>query len=157
MKKRADNYHSVTALLLFISRRSRLDIQTSVAYLCTRVTKPNEDDWKKLKRVLQYLRGTIDLVLTLGADDIANMQAWVDVAYAVHKDCKSHTGGVMSWGWRVVLSMCKKQKLNTKSSTESEIVGVSDYLPNVIWGKCFWKLKATKSRRILSTRIIKPR
>ena len=63
----------------------------------------------------------------------------------------------MSWGWGVVLSMCKKQKLNTKSSSESEIVGVSDYLRNVIWGKCFWKLKATKQRRILSTRIIKPR
>ncbi len=61
-EKRADNFHSVTALLLFISRRSRVDIQTAVAYLCTRVAKPNEDDWKKLKRVLQYLRGTIDLV-----------------------------------------------------------------------------------------------
>ena len=132
---RADNFHSVTALLLFVSRRSRPDIQTAIAYLCTRVSKPNEDDWKKLKRVLQYLRGTIDLTLTLGADDIANMQAWVDVAYAVHEDCKSHTGGVMSWGWGVVLSMCKKQKLNTKSSTEGEIVGVSDYLPNVIWGR----------------------
>ena len=113
-EKRADNFHSVTALLLFISRRSRLDIQTAVAYLCTRVAKPNEDDWKKLKRVLQYLRGTIALVLTLGADDIANMQAWVDVAYAVHEDCKSHTGGVMSWGWGVVLSICKKQKLVRK-------------------------------------------
>ena len=74
------------------------------------------------------------MTLTLGADDIANMQVWVDVAYAVHEDCKSHKGGVMSWGWGVVLSMCKKQKLNTKSSTEGEIVGVSDYLPNVIWG-----------------------
>ena len=143
-EKRADNFHSVTALLLFISRRSRLDIQTAVAYLCTRVAKPNEDDWKKLKRVLQYLRGSIDLVLTLGADDIANMQAWVDVAYAVHEDCKSHTGGVMSWGWGVVLSMCKKQKLNTKSSTEGEIVGVSDYLPNMIWGKMFLEAQGYK-------------
>lgn len=51
-----------------------------------RVARPNEDDWKKLKRVLQYLRGTIDLVLTLGADDIVDMQAWVDVTYAVHED-----------------------------------------------------------------------
>jgi len=82
--------------------------------------------------------------LTLGADDIANMQAWVDVAYAVHEDCKSHTGGVMSWGWGVVLSMCKKQKLNTKSSTEGEIVGVSDYLSNVIWGKMFLEAQGYK-------------
>jgi hypothetical protein len=35
--------------------------------------------------------------------------------------------------------MCKsaKQKLNTKSSTEAELVGASDYLPYPIWGKKF--------------------
>ena len=51
----------------------------------------------------------------------------------------------MSWGWGVVLSMCKKQKLNTKSSTESEIVGVSDYLRNVIWGKMFLEAQGYKT------------
>jgi hypothetical protein len=30
-----------------------------------------------------------------------------------------------------------KQKLNTKSSTEAELVGASDYLPNTIWLKMF--------------------
>ena len=53
-EKRADNFHSVTASLLFISRRCRLDIQTAIAFLCTRVDKPDEDDWAKLRRVLQY-------------------------------------------------------------------------------------------------------
>ena len=40
-------------------------------------------------------------------------------------------------GWAVLLTMCKTQKLNTKSSTEGEIVGVSDYLPNVIFAHMF--------------------
>ena len=102
-----------------------------------RVTEPTEDDWAKLQRVLQYLRGTIDLVLTLGVDDITKAKSWVDVSYGVHSDCKSHTGGAMSWGWGVLLSKCQKQKLNTKSSTEGEIVGVSDYLPNIIWARMF--------------------
>ena len=30
-----------------------------------------------------------------------------------------------------------KQNLNTKNSTEGEIVGPSDYLPNVIWARMF--------------------
>ena len=94
----ADNFHSVVASLLYISRRCRLDIQTAVAYLCTRVAKPTVDDWKKLKRVLQYLRGTIDMTLTIGADDMSKSKAWVDVSYGVHNDCKSHTGGAISWG-----------------------------------------------------------
>ena len=35
--------------------------------------------------------------------------------------------------------MCKstKQKLNTNSSTEAEVVGASDYLPNTIWIQIF--------------------
>ena len=35
------------------------------------------------------------------------------------------------------MTKCQKQKLNVKSSTEGEIVGVSDYLPNMIWGRMF--------------------
>jgi len=136
-EEKADNFHSVVAMLLFISRRCRLDIQTAVGFLTTRVSAPDQDDWNKLKRVLQYLRGTIDLVLTLGADDLLSMFAWVDVSYGVHSDCKSHTGGAVSWGWGVLLTMCKKQKLNTKSSTEGEIVGVSDFMPNIIWARMF--------------------
>ena len=138
-EKRAENFHSVTAQLLFVGNRCRLDIKTAVAFLCTRVSEPDEDDWKKLKRVLQYLKGTLDLKLTLGADDIKKMKSWVDVSYGIHADCRSHTGGLMSWGWGVLLSKSQKQKLNTKSSTEGEIVGVSDYLPNVIWARMFLK------------------
>lgn len=134
---RAENFHSVVALLLFISRRCRLDIQTAVAFLTTRVSEPTEDDWRKLTRVLQYLRGTLDLKLTLGADDIMMAKSWIDVSYGVHNDCRSHTGGVMSWGWGVLLTKCQKQKLNTKSSTEGEIVGLSDYMPNIIWARMF--------------------
>jgi hypothetical protein len=136
-EEKAENFHSVAASLLFVSRRCRLDIQTAVAFLCTRVSGPDVDDWAKLKRVLQHLRGTLDLFLTLGADDITKMKSWVDVSHGIHDDCKSHTGGMMSWGWGVLLSKCQKQKLNTKSSTESEIVGVSDCLPNVVWARMF--------------------
>ena len=136
-EKRADNFHSVNASLLFISRRCRLDIQAAVGFLCTRVDHPDEDDWGKLKRVLQYLRGTIDLTRTIGGDDIRKMKSWIDVSYGTHDDCKSHTGGCISFGWGVILTMCQKQKLNTKSSTEAEIVGVSDFMPNMIWARMF--------------------
>ena len=108
-----------------------------MAFLCTIVAEPYEDDWNILKRVLQYLRGKIYLFLTLGADEITKMKLWVDVLYGIHSDCKIHTGGAMSLGWGVILSKCQKQKLNMKSSTEAEIVGVSDYLLNVIWARMF--------------------
>jgi hypothetical protein len=65
------------------------------------------------------------------------MKSWVDVSYGVHDDCKSHTGGCISFGWGVLLTKCQKQKLNVKSSTEGEIVGVSDFLPSMIWARMF--------------------
>ena len=35
------------------------------------------------------------------------------------------------------MTKCQKQKLNTRSSTEAEVVGVSDFMPNMIWGRMF--------------------
>jgi len=132
-KSKADIFHSTVAKLLYICKRCRLDIQNTVGFLTTRVSKPDEDDWKKLKRVLQYLRGTIDDKLILGCVDIGKMKSFVDASFAVHMDMKSHTGGGISWGLGILLSMCQKQRLNAKSSTEAEVIGVSDFLSGMIW------------------------
>jgi AAA ATPase containing von Willebrand factor type A (vWA) domain len=136
-KERAEHFHSIVAKLLYICKRCRLDIQNAVAFLTTRVSKPDEDDWRKLKRVLQYLRGTLDDKLVLGCVDIGKMKSFVDASFAVHMDMKSHTGGGISWGIGILLSMCQKQKLNSKSSTEAEVIGVSDFIANMIWARMF--------------------
>eukprot|EP00978_Attheya_sp_CCMP212_P029180 scaffold102979_cov38-Attheya_sp.AAC.2 len=69
---------------------------------------------------------------TLEADKLNILKWWVDTAYAVHLDMKSHTGGVLSLGKGAVYAASKKQKLNVVSSTESELVGVSDMMPQII-------------------------
>ena len=43
----------------------------------------------------------------------------------------------MSMGGGAVLSLSKMQKLTTKSSTESELVGVDDAMPQIVWTKYF--------------------
>jgi hypothetical protein len=130
-------FHSVVAKLMYVSKRGRLDIQLTIAFLCTRVSCSTEQDWGKLWRLIEYLSGTLDKFLTLGADDITIMKTWVDASYTVHNDMKSHTGGAVSFGRGAVMCKSSKQKLNTKSSTEAELVGASDYLPYPIWGKKF--------------------
>eukprot|EP00978_Attheya_sp_CCMP212_P038772 scaffold195564_cov31-Attheya_sp.AAC.1 len=50
---------------------------------------------------------------------------------------KSHTGGIMSLGRGAVYASSVKQKLNVKSSTESELVGVADMLPQMLWTRYF--------------------
>ncbi len=132
-EKRAQFFHTYVAKTLFLCKRSRPDLQTAVAFLCTRVKSCDEDDYKKLTRMLQFIRATKDDYLTLSATSLHNVRWWVDASYAVHPDMKSHTGGAMSLGRGVVYGTSKKQKLNTKSSTESEIVGTDDVMPQMLW------------------------
>ena len=126
-------FHSCVAKLLFVAKRGRPDILTAISFLTTRITKPTIDDWGKLRRVLQYLKGTLQLRLTLGADSMSVLKTWIDASYAPHPDMRNHTGGCSSFGTGVVLSRSSKQKLNAKSSTEAELIGVSDVLPYNLW------------------------
>ena len=133
----SEAFHTVVAKLLFLCKRARPDMQTAVAFLCTRVKGPTNEDQMKLVRAVRCLRATKDLTLTLRADNLSVVKWWVDAAFAVHPDMKSHTGGTMSLGTGSVYSMSRKQRLNTKSSTEAELVGADDVLPQALWTKYF--------------------
>ena len=129
----SDRFHSIVAKLLYISKRSRPDLDTAVAFLTTRVSKSTVEDWSKLLRLLSYARQTIDDARIIGATTLKRLVSWIDAAYAVHPDMKSHTGASTSFGRGVISTKSSKQRLNTKSSTEAELVGVSDYLPHCVW------------------------
>ena len=81
-----DIFHSITAKLLFITKRVRPDIEPTVAFLCTRVSKSDIDDWKQLRRLLGYIRYTINDVRIIGAKSIDDLATWIDAAYAIHND-----------------------------------------------------------------------
>jgi hypothetical protein len=130
-------FHATVAKLLFLCKLGRPDIQTAIAFLCTCVQQPTKHDFNKLSRTIKYLLNTVKLVLHISADNLNVVKWWVDASYGAHHDMKSHTGGVMSLGTGAVYSASKKQKLNTKSSTESELVGIDDILPQALWTKYF--------------------
>jgi hypothetical protein len=136
-EERARALHHSVEQLLFASSRARKDIQIAVSFLTTRVKEPYEDDWGKLKRLLKYIRATIYMPLILRADGLSIIKWWVDASYTAHGDCRGHTGATMSLGWGSIIGMSKKQKLNTKSSTECELVGVDDASPQMLWTRYF--------------------
>ena len=136
---KSEMFHHLVAKLLFVTKRARLDIEPTISFLCTRVTKSSDEDWLKLKRLLGYLKVTLDMPRLIGADSLSIVQSWADASYAVHPDMKGHTGGVTSFGHGLTHTECSKQKINTKSSTESEIVAASDYLAHTVWLAGFMK------------------
>ena len=134
----AKRFHSFVAKLLYLSKRTRPDILTLVAFLTTRVQSPTEDDRAKLHRGMGYLAGTIELYLTLKIECPIRVTAYVDASFATHSsDMKSHTGVYITLGKGAIYCRSSKQKLVTKSSTEAELVGISDALPQIIWFKHF--------------------
>jgi hypothetical protein len=100
-----------------------------------------------LRRVVEFLNGTVEDVMILGADSLDRVDTFVDVSFAVHHDMRSHTGGGVTFGRGVLMSRSVKQKLNTTSSTESEVVGAADYLPNTIWLMKFLECQGYKLKK----------
>jgi hypothetical protein len=57
----------------------------------------------------------------------------IDSSYGIHPDMKGHTGNTISLGRGSVINGSTKQKLVAKSSSESELIGLSDKVTPVLW------------------------
>ena len=91
LPKNAELFHRHVGRLLFASKRARPDIQVCVIFLYTQVKSPTEQDYKKLGRVISYLKETIHFPLVIGADKSGTLTWNIDASFAVHPDGKSHT------------------------------------------------------------------
>ncbi len=132
-------FHNIVAKALYLVKRARPDASVSIAFLTTRVQSPDVDDCRKLGHLMDYLRSTIDLPLTLGADSSGVLKWYVDASFAVHSSMRGHTGGGLTMGKGFPIVSSTKQNLNTRSSTESELVGVDDMMPSILWTRYFLK------------------
>jgi hypothetical protein len=124
-------FHNLVAKTLYATKRARPDTCTAIAFLTTRVRAPDNNDWKKLIHLMRYIRGTRTLPLIVSANGSGILKWWVDASFAVHPNLRGHSGGGLSMGRGFPIVASTKQKLNTRSSTESEIVGADDFMPAI--------------------------
>ncbi len=124
----AKYFHSYVAKVLYLAKRVRPECLTAVSFLSTRVKVCDVDDMAKLRRLLGYILGTRHRGIILCIGEQMTVKAYIDAAYGVHQDSgKSHTGCVIVLGTGgPLLAKSSKQKIVTKSSTEAELVGLSD-------------------------------
>jgi hypothetical protein len=120
------------------------DIQTTVAFLTTRVKAPDEDDWGKLKRVLKYLSSTCHLCLMLFADSLTDIKWYVVASHQTHDNCKCHTGSLLTFSKGATTSSSTKQKVLSKSSTEKELIGLHDKSGDILWTQHFLEAQGYK-------------
>jgi hypothetical protein len=103
------------------------------------VRAPDKDDWGKLSHLVKYIRGTRRMPLILRADGSGILKWYVDAAFAVHPNLRGHSGGGLTLGQGMPIVSSTKQKLNTRSSTETEVVGADDFMPAICWTRYFLK------------------
>ena len=94
--------------------------------------------------MMSFLKGTRNDVLTLEVNDLQVLLLYVDAAFAVHPDMKSHTGIVFTLGKGSIISGSTKQKVNSRSSTEAEMNAVDEKLSKIIRTKKFLESQGFK-------------
>ena len=125
-------------------------VEPTVSFLSTRFKGPDKDDWHKFKRLMCWIKKTKTDVRIIGADDLLNMIVIIDCTHAVYDDMRGHTGGITSYGTGIIDEKSSKQKMNTRSSTETEHGGTSEYLPKPIFFELFMEAQAYKPNIILT-------
>ena len=64
-----------------------------------------------------------------------------DAAFAFHDDFRSCTGSTFTMGDGAITSMSRKQAMNTRSSTEVEVVATDEIVSPMIWTLLFLKVQ----------------
>ena len=82
--KDADILHSMVEKLLWVAKWGTPKIEPKISLLCTRVTNSIKEDTETLRRVLQYLKHTIDDKKIVGEYSLSQLCIWVDPEYKIH-------------------------------------------------------------------------
>ena len=128
----------MVAKILFLSKRAQPYIKPTISLIMTKVQNTAEDDRKKLQRLLSYLDAKIRSVkLHLNVNDLNVVHWWVDASYGTHLDLNEQTRVTIYIRKGCVTSAPKKQKVNTTSSTISEVVGAQEASLQVLWTRAF--------------------
>ena len=126
------NFLSLCMSLMYIARMTRPDILFAVSYLATKSSRPTEEHFQKLRRVLSYLKGTAGKKMVMNNSDLS-LNIYADASYGIHHDGKSHTGIKIAIGNDPIFVRSSKQHCVSLSSTEAELIALTDAITYLEW------------------------
>jgi hypothetical protein len=108
--------------------QERPDIAQAVNQLSRACARPTEADYERMKRLVKYISGTVDLRLQLRVDksppDLLCLTT--DASWASAPGRKSTSGIVMTYRGMLFGAWSRTQKVLAHSSCESELLAMSD-------------------------------
>jgi hypothetical protein len=130
-------FRSALMTVSFGAHRTYSELLFGISWLATHQGKATEQDLKKLKRIMGYVKAFPDHCLILKPKSLKIVCA-ADASYGDHQDGKSHSGGVIGFEGNdksisPVMFVCGKQSVVAKSSFEAEIIAASTVGDSFVW------------------------
>lgn len=129
-------YQSAVGSLLYLSIASRPDIAFAVGCAARYTSKPTSVHWALVKRIMRYLKGSIDIGLKYqgAGSEGETMTAFCDADWAGDLDHRKSTSGyVLMLSNGAVSWKSKKQTVVALSTAEAEYVALSSATQEVSW------------------------
>eukprot|EP00253_Pinus_taeda_P035426 PITA_35426 len=127
-------YRQLVGKLLYLTH-TRPDLSFAVGLVARFLQNPRESHWKAAKRILRYVRGTIQFwIIHYSAKAAPLLVGFTDSDWAGdHDDRKSTAGYVFTLGSGPITLACKKQAAISLSSAEAEYRGVVEASKEALW------------------------
>jgi len=133
-------FQNIIGSLMYLAVWTRPDISYSTSFLSQFNTCYDEEHYKAAKRVLRYLKGTMDYCLFFSNDQL-DLEGFVDADWGGDiSDRKSYTGYVFKLSGSAVSWESKKQRTVALSSAEAEYMGISEATKEAIFLQSLLKL-----------------
>ncbi|XP_019191043.1 PREDICTED: uncharacterized protein LOC109185559 [Ipomoea nil] len=125
----ATQYRRIVEALQYLTI-TRPDLSYAVNRLCQFLHSPTIDHWALVKRLLRYIKGTLDFGLRLTPSLSTTIHAFSDSDWAgCPIDRKSTSGFAVYLGSNLVSWLSKKQRMVARSSTEGSTKLLPMYPP----------------------------
>ena len=126
-------FRSIAGALQYLTF-TRPDLAYSVNYLCQFMHAPSNSHFRLMKRVLRYLKGTIELGMRIHASSSSNLYAFVDADWAGCPLTRRSTTGFCTFLGSNCISWCaKKQPTVARSSAEAEYRAMASATAELTW------------------------
>ncbi|GKE25482.1 hypothetical protein Tco_1440866 [Tanacetum coccineum] len=113
---------------------SRPDLVFAVCMCARYQSKPKKKHLEAIKRIFQYIQGTINMGLWYSKDTAMALTAYADADYAGCQDTRRSTyGSAQLLGDKLVSWSSKKQTSTSISSTKAEYIAMSGYYAQILW------------------------
>ncbi len=143
-------FKSITMALMYLTT-VRIDILKECIILAMHSSSPTNESWNLLGNVLRYVKKLPSLAINFGSDDLS-LNVYADAGYGEHNDGRSHSGIYITLGANggPIIVKSKKQNLVTQSSTEAEMVALTEAVNKALpLGKLLVEMKLMDSIKLI--------